>query len=42
MNEYKLTDYLTSINWSKKKLMDTDDKTWEKKYPPFIINKGIS
>ena len=29
--EYKLTDYLTSINWSKKKLMDTDDKTWEKK-----------
>ena len=42
MNEYKLTDYLTSINWSKKKLMDTDDKTWEKKYPPFIINKGLS
>ena len=42
MNEYKLTDYLTSINWSKKKLMDTDDKTWEKKYPPFIINKCLS
>ena len=42
MNEYKLTDYLTSINWSKKQLMDTDDKTWEKKYPPFIFNKGLS
>ena len=25
MNEYKLTDYLTSINWSKKKLMDTEN-----------------
>ena len=40
--EYKLTDYLTAINWSKKKLMDTDDQTWEKKYPSYIINKGLS
>ena len=40
--EYKLTDYLTAINWSKKKLMDTGDETWEKKYPPYIINKGLS
>jgi len=40
--EYKLTDYLTAINWSKKKLMDTDDEAWEKKYPPYIINKGLS
>ena len=22
--------------------MDTDDETWEKKYPPYIINKGLS
>ena len=42
MNEYKLTDYFTAINWSKKKLMDTDDEAWEKKYPPYIINKGLS
>tara|TARA_X000001382_G_scaffold74678_1_gene52214 strand:- start:67 stop:459 length:393 start_codon:yes stop_codon:yes gene_type:complete len=40
--EYKLTDYLTAINWSKKKLMDTGDETWEKKYPSYIINKGLS
>ena len=42
MEDYKLTDYLTAINWSKKKLMDTDDEAWEKKYPPYIINKGLS
>ena len=40
--DYSLTSYLTAINWSKKKLMDTDDKTWEKKYPSYIINKGLS
>ena len=39
---YSLSDYLTAINWSKKKLMDTDDKDWEKKYPPYIINRGFS
>ena len=39
---YSLSDYLTAINWSKKKLMDTDDKDWEKKYPSYIINKGLS
>ena len=40
--DYSLTSYLTAINWSKKKLMDTDDETWGKKYPPYIINKGLS
>ena len=42
MSEYKLTNYLIAINWSKEKLLDSDDKDWEKKYPPFIINKGLS
>ena len=42
MSEYNLTNYLTAINWSKEKLLDSDDKDWEKKYPPFIINKGLS
>jgi len=42
VSDYRLTDYLTAINWSKKKLMDTDDKDWEKKYPSYIINKGLS
>ena len=22
--------------------MDTDDKMWEKKYPPFIVNKCVA
>ena len=39
--EYKLTDYLTSINWSKKKLMDTDDKDWEKKYPQIFKEQSL-
>jgi hypothetical protein len=42
MSDYSLTKYLTAINWSKEKLLDTDDKDWEKKYPPYIINKGLS
>ena len=42
MSDYSLTKYLTAINHSKEKLLDTDDREWEKKYPPFIINKGLS
>ena len=42
MVEYSLSKYLTAINYSKEKLLDTDDREWEKKYPPFIINKGLS
>ena len=39
---YELKDYLNAINFSKEKLLDTDDVTWEKKYPPFIINRCLS
>ena len=39
---YELKDYLNAINFSKEKLLDTDDLTWEKKYPPFVINKCLS
>ena len=39
---YELRDYLNAINHSKKNLMDTDDEMWEKKYPPFIVNKCLS
>ena len=40
---YELKDYLKSINKTKEKLMDTDDKMWEKKrYPPFIVNKCVA
>ena len=39
---YELKDYLKAINQSKEKLMDGDDQEWEKKYPPFIVNKCLS
>ena len=39
---YELRDYLNAINFSKENLLDTTDETWEKKYPPYIINKGLS
>ena len=39
---YELKDYLNAINFTKEKILDTDDLTWEKKYPPFVINKCLS
>ena len=39
---YELKDYIKSINKTKEKLMDTDDKMWEKRYPPFIVNKCVA
>ena len=42
MIEYKLSDYLNAINWSKVNLLDGDDLVWEKKYPPYVINRCLS
>ena len=42
VKQYKLADYLKAINYSREKLLDSEDKDWERKYPPFIINKGLS
>ena len=39
---YELKDYLNAINFEKKPLLDSEDLTWEKKYPPFIVNKCLS
>ena len=39
---YELKDYLKAINQTKEPLLDTEDEQWEKKYPPFIINKCIA
>jgi len=39
---YELKDYLKAINESKENLLDTDDATWEKKYPPYVINRCLS
>ena len=39
---YELKDYLNSINFTKEDLMTSEDPTWEKKYPAFIVNKCLS
>jgi hypothetical protein len=39
---YELKDYLNAINFTKENLLDTEDTTWEKKYPPYVINKCLS
>ena len=38
---YELKDYLNAINHTKETLLDTEDEEWEKKYPPFIVNKCV-
>ena len=38
---YELKDYLKAINRTKEPLMDEEDEMWEKKYPPFIVNKCL-
>ena len=39
---YELKDYLNAINTTKENVMDTEDEMWEKKYPPFIVNKCVA
>ena len=39
---YELKEYLNAINKTKENLLDTEDEEWEKKYPPFIVNKCLS
>ena len=39
---YELKDYLNAINYTKESLMNTEDEQWEKKYPPFIVNKCVA
>ena len=39
---YELKDYLKAINETKENLLDTNDITWERKYPPYVINRCMS
>jgi len=39
---YELKEYLNAINFTKKNVMDSEDKMWIKKNPAFIINKILS
>ena len=36
-----LKEYLNAINHTKERLLDSEDEEWEKKYPPFIVNKCV-
>ena len=37
----ELKEYLNAINHTKERLLDSEDEEWEKRYPPFIINKCV-
>ena len=37
----ELKEYLNAINHTKERLLDSEDAEWEKKYPPFIVNKCV-
>ena len=37
----ELKDYLNAINHTKERLLDSEDEEWEKKYPPFVVNKCV-
>lgn len=39
---YELKNYLNAINHTKEPLMDTEDEQWERKYPPYIVNKCVA
>ena len=39
---YELKDYLNAVNHTKENLLDTEDEEWERKYPPFIVNKCVA
>ena len=37
----ELKEYLKAINHTKERVMDCEDEEWEKKYPPFVVNKCV-
>ena len=39
---YELKDYLKAINYTKENLLRTEDEEWEKRYPPYIVNKCLA
>ena len=39
---YELKDYLRAINETSEPLLNSDDSMWEKKYPPYVINRCLS
>ena len=39
---YELKDYLNAVNHTKEHLLDSEDEEWERKYPPYIVNKCVA
>jgi Uma2 family endonuclease len=41
-NKHLLSDYLKSINETKQNLLDSEDSSWEKEYPAWVITKCMA
>ena len=41
-NKHLLSDYLKSINETKQNLLDSEDSSWEKEYPAWVVTKCMA
>ena len=41
-NKHLLSDYLKTINETKKNLLDSEDSSWEKEYPAWVVTKCMA
>ena len=41
-NKHLLSDYLKTINETKQNLLDSEDSSWEKEYPAWVVTKCMS
>ena len=41
-HNHSLTEYLKSINETKQNLLDSEDTTWEKEYPAWVVTKCMA
>ena len=41
-NKHLLSDYLKTINETKQNLLDSEDSSWEKEYPSWVVTKCMA
>ena len=41
-NKHLLSDYLKTINETKQNLLDSEDTSWEKEYPAWVVTKCMA
>ena len=41
-NKHLLSDYLKTINETKQNLLDSEDSSWEKEYPAWVVTKCMA